>query len=111
MVLLDSTRSTRCASQAPADLPESFGGALGERVDLQTPGGRLIVVGCGNPADAAGEEKFWEASGAAAIDALRALRIKSATLSGELLPGSISRERAAGQFALGAILASYQCIA
>jgi len=111
VVLLDGTLSIRCASQVPADLPEGFRGALGERLDLQTPGGRLVVVGCGNPGDAACEEKFWEASGAAAIDALRAFRIKSAFLSGELLPDSASRQHAAGQFALGAILSSYQCIA
>jgi len=111
VLLLDGTRTSRCASQMPLELPESFRGALGERVDLQTPGGRLIVVGCGKPGDAASEDKFWEASGAAAIDALRALRVKSAALSGELRPDSISKERAAEQFALGAILSSYQCIA
>lgn len=111
VVLLDGMRSIRCTSQMPPNLPESFSGALGERLDLQTPGGRIIVVGCGNPGEGTDEEKFWEASGAAAIDALRAFRIKSADLSGELRPESISKERANGQFALGAILSSYQCIA
>jgi len=111
VVLLDGMRSIRCAGQMPTGLPESFSGALGERLDLQTPGGRIIVVGCGNPGKGADEEKFWEASGAAAIDALRSFRIKSADLSGELRPDSISKERATGQFALGASLSFYQCIA
>jgi leucyl aminopeptidase len=110
LVLFDGKLTPRCAGTVPAELPESFRGAPGERVDLRTSNGRQIAVGCGMPKDFATEEAFWEAAGAAAIDSLRALKIRSAALGGELQPESIPHERAAEQFAVGATLASYQCI-
>jgi leucyl aminopeptidase len=110
LMLVDGKLSARCAGQLPSGLPESFKGLPGQHADLRTPAGRLIVVGCGMPQDYAGEEAFWEAAGAAAIDSLRGLKLKSATLGGELKPDSIPRERAAEQFAVGATLSSYQCI-
>ncbi|HEY0916678.1 MAG TPA: leucyl aminopeptidase [Solimonas sp.] len=92
-------------------LPASFRGAAGELADLSEGSRRIVAVGCGNAADHEREERFWEAAGAAAVDALRALRIDTAALIAEPLPLSIDVQTAINQMALGATLASYRCTA
>ncbi|MDM4771873.1 M17 family metallopeptidase [Solimonas sp. SE-A11] len=90
-------------------LPESFRGIPGDRADLFTGSGRIVAVGCGKPSDFDSEARFWEAAGAAALDALRALRIDTAALIAP--PLAKDAQAAMNAFALGATLASYRCTA
>jgi leucyl aminopeptidase len=92
-------------------LPASFRGVPGDRADLDLGSRRIIAVGCGNLADHEREERFWEAAGAAAVDALRALRIDTAALVAAPLPQGIDVQAATNGMALGATLASYRCTA
>ncbi|AXQ30024.1 leucyl aminopeptidase family protein [Solimonas sp. K1W22B-7] len=92
-------------------LPASFRGVVGDRADLAEGARRLIAVGCGRPSDHEQEARFWEAAGAAALDALRALRIDTAALVAPPLPKSVDVQAATNQIALGATLASYRCTA
>ncbi|HEY1077559.1 MAG TPA: M17 family peptidase N-terminal domain-containing protein [Fontimonas sp.] len=109
--LLDQDLKDRSAGTGLPRLPASFRGQIGERVELPLASGRLIVVGCGKTSGAAEEGSYWEAAGAAAIDALRALKIDRAALSGALLPLAGDAAAAAQHFAIGASLASYRCVA
>ncbi|HSW12833.1 MAG TPA: M17 family peptidase N-terminal domain-containing protein [Solimonas sp.] len=92
-------------------LPASFRGVVGDRADITEGTRRIVVVGCGKPTDHDQEARFWESAGAAAIDALRALRIDSAALAAAPLPQGIDVQTASNQIALGATLASYRCTA
>ena len=110
IVLVDGNRALRNAGSGMPELPPSFRGLAGDRADLLTPQGRVIAVGCGKPDGHPGEEAFWEAAGAASIEALRVLRVAEAVLAGELQPVAISAATAARHFAIGASLAAYACI-
>src|SRR5271155_394535 len=78
-VLLADARRQALQVDCPLPvLPPSFTGAIGERLDLPAGKRRTILVGCGKPADFDREERFWEAAGAAVVDAMRELRVKSA---------------------------------
>lgn len=110
LLLVDGALAQRSGGELPA-LPPSFRGLAGERIDLVTAQGRLIVVGCGKPEAHPGEEAFWEAAGAASVEALRVLRVAEAVLAGSLVPAAISSATAAKHFAIGATLASYACTA
>lgn len=90
-------------------LPASFKGGVGERIELTVPQGRLVLAGCGRADE--DEARFWEVAGAAAMDALRALKIESACLQGELLSAKVAANVAAQRFATGAMLAAYRCTA
>ncbi|MDM4772538.1 M17 family metallopeptidase [Solimonas sp. SE-A11] len=92
-------------------LPASFRGIPGDVADLNLGSRRIIAVGCGNAADHEREERFWEAAGAAAVDALRTLRIDNAVLVAEPLPLALDAQSATNQLALGATVASYRCTA
>ncbi|MDP9142765.1 MAG: leucyl aminopeptidase [Pseudomonadota bacterium] len=110
IVLVDSSHTARNAGGSFPTLPSSLRGALGERADLPAHAGQLrcIIVGCGRPADHPSERFFWEAAGAAVVDALRALRIDSAKLAGDLRPYQLDAKAAAGAFAMGVALAAYE---
>jgi leucyl aminopeptidase len=110
IVLVDSDRAARNSGAAISALPASLRGVVGDRADLPAQGTqpRCIVVGCGKPADHPAERFFWEAAGAAAVDALRTLRIDSAALAGELLPDTLDAGTAGAAFALGVALAAYE---
>jgi leucyl aminopeptidase len=110
LLLVNGELKPVCGGTLPAT-PPSFKGARGQYADLPSPRGRVIAVGCGKFADHGSEEQFWEAAGAAAIDALRAFKLNTAALCGELLPVSVERARAAAQFAAGATVANYRCTA
>ena len=90
-------------------LPESFRGIPGDRADLPSGSGRIVVVGCGKPGDFDSEARFWESAGALAFEALRALCIESAALAAA--PRAADAQAAMNGFALGATLASYRCTA
>lgn len=109
VLLLGSDRKPLHAGMKAPALPDSFRGAPGDKADL--PGGatRTVAVGCGAPGDFETEARFWESAGAASIDALRALRIASASLVAE--PQAADPQAAMNRFALGATLASYRCTA
>lgn len=90
-------------------LPASFRGMPGDKADLSKGSGRIVAVGCGARGDFDSEARFWEAAGAAVVDALRALRIESAALSAP--PQASDAQAAMNAFALGATLAAYRCTA
>lgn len=92
-------------------LPPSFTGASGDRLDLAAGNRRKILVGCGKPADFDREERFWEAAGAAAVDAMSAFKVKSAALIAPPAPLLLSPQVAMNHFVIGATLASYRCTA
>ncbi len=91
--------------------PASFRGAVGDRVDCIVDSRRIILVGCGRPADFEREERFWESAGAAVMDSMRTLRVESAALIAPPAPQAIGTQLAMNHFAIGATLASYRCTA
>lgn len=92
-------------------LPVSFRGRLGDRADLATKQGRLLVVGCGSRDDSQRAETYWEGVGAAVIETLRALRVESAALQSDFKPSGLTAAQAMDHFAIGATLAAYRCTA
>ena len=110
IVLVDQDLKARTNGIAMPQLPPSFLGRIGDRIELPTTEGRLTVIGCGKLGAPADEATFWEGAGAAVIDTLRALKIERATLGGALQPMSADAGTAACGFAIGATLASYRCV-
>lgn len=111
VLLVDQEMKARSSGVPLPKLPGSFRGNVGDRVELSSSKGRSLVIGCGKLPAAADEPTYWESAGAAVIDGLRALKIERAALSGELLPTAIEAAAAARGFAMGAVLASYRCVA
>ena len=110
ILLVDSTLKGRNSNTSLPALPPSFKGVLGQRIELLTKGGTVIVVGCGQVPTALDEGTFWESAGAAVVDSMRALKLDSAVLDGEIAPVNLTNSVAAQRFCLGATLASYQCV-
>jgi leucyl aminopeptidase len=111
ILLVDNQLAALSSDIAVPALPASFKGQPGQRIELSTDAGRLVIVGCGGVSSEAGEGAMWEVAGAAAIDAMRALRIDSANLGGALMPTGIAPSEAAQRFCVGASLSAYRCTA
>ncbi|HEY0913685.1 MAG TPA: leucyl aminopeptidase [Solimonas sp.] len=109
VLLVSSERQALHTGLKLPKLPESFRGIPGDKADLPNGSSRIVAVGCGKPGDFDSEARFWEAAGAAAFEALRALRIESAALA--VAPKAKDPQAAMNAFALGATLASYRCTA
>lgn len=109
IVLLDDVQQLRSTFTDLPSLPPSFRGAAGDRYDGLLAGQRIVFVGCGKLGDYTSEQNFWWSAGALVIDALRALKIESAALSGALLPVQIAKDVAAQNFTAGATISAYRC--
>lgn len=111
LLLVDDALAARSAGLAIPALPPSFHGKPGQRFDVLTEAGHVVVVGCGAVSAEAGEGAMWEAAGAATIDAMRALKLDAAAVSGDLLPVGIAAPDVAQRFSVGVSLAAYRCTA